>query len=997
MLHALQDFYSHSNWVENHLLPGAEFITPDQIPIYAGLVTKDGQGKFHAGPLKANKKFVAPTLECIFGVPTAFVGDDLTKLSTAYFPSKPLAKGKCRHDEDLNKDSPHENLLGYVSPRGATNYLGFLMTEFAQDPARRHTRRIVEDILQAIDDRSGGNALFALLLRTLLTEDNPTFVISVDRTATMAEEIAGLQSAIATKVDEFEAAGAVPRLGLVSFADDVTDEGTVTGLGDLDAFTALVDGLSASGGGDCPNASLSAIERGLATMPSGGAVLTITDASPREGSAAAARLTDVAREQDIALHFLLTGDCGDGGAIYRQMAADTGGNVFWANGGSSGSAEAAASELIDDADPNLVTVLSVQQPIAANGSRSWSVPVDAELSRVDFILARLSGGSPSLQVFDPSAVPVSVTNLGMVQVVRVTNPTPGAWTMTVSGDATLSSEYAAVVQGLSGLALVEFSHAEPLSGAPTGEHPPVTFFNASPLRDSPVAVTAVVTGTSQAEVFELIDLADCAVDPPPVPSTCTSSAGLPLTEESAGRFVGAYTPTQPGPLLARVRGTDGDGHPMQRVLRRPIRSSTLHVRPPAPPPLAVPGSSVSTQFEITNGGAAGTFAVEAVSASGFAASVGTPTLTLASGATAQVSAMVTVPLGTPPGEGPLLLRVTSTSDASITNMGATILRVPAGTLALAAAELSVGESGGSVVVTVTRTDGAAGTVSVDYATTDAAAKAGSDYTASSGTLTFAPGQMSRTFSVPIANDSAAESSEAFIVGLDNFSGGALPGDVLTARVTILDDEPCTAGWGPFPDDDDTGIVPANALASKCEQKIAKGGAKLIKALLKCHTAQVAALAKSESFDEEGCEATAIDGFLAKSDTSECACADPSAVAATTATLLDANNALIYCDPAGTPIGGDDSGRVPSTAAIRKCEDKIAKQAAKLAKAWAKCHIAFAKCKVPMDESLCEERAIQKFLDKVSALQGCGGCEDVPNLVGTIETLLDGGNIAVFCE
>lgn len=85
VLHALQDFYSHSTWVENHLLPGD--MSPHHVPIYAGLVTKDGAGSFNAGPLTENRKFVKPTLVCTFDpakpyLPKPFE-DDLTKLAAA--------------------------------------------------------------------------------------------------------------------------------------------------------------------------------------------------------------------------------------------------------------------------------------------------------------------------------------------------------------------------------------------------------------------------------------------------------------------------------------------------------------------------------------------------------------------------------------------------------------------------------------------------------------------------------------------------------------------------------------------------------------------------------------------------------------------------------------------------------------------------------------------------------------------------------------------------
>ena len=59
------------------------------------------------------------------------------------------------------------------------------------------------------------------------------------------------------------------------------------------------------------------------------------------------------------------------------------------------------------------------------------------------------------------------------------------------------------------------------------------------------------------------------------------------------------------------------------------------------------------------------------------------------------------------------------------------------------------------------------TVTVDYATADGTASAGSDYTAAGGTLTFAPGETAKTVPVPIADDAAAEPSESFTLSLSN--------------------------------------------------------------------------------------------------------------------------------------------------------------------------------------------------------------------------------------
>src|SRR5213076_1682392 len=74
---------------------------------------------------------------------------------------------------------------------------------------------------------------------------------------------------------------------------------------------------------------------------------------------------------------------------------------------------------------------------------------------------------------------------------------------------------------------------------------------------------------------------------------------------------------------------------------------------------------------------------------------------------------------------------------------------------------SVGEGGGNATLTVTRTGDVSGTSTVQYATANGSATAGSDYTATSGTLTFAPGVVSQDILVPITDDSTYEASEDF--------------------------------------------------------------------------------------------------------------------------------------------------------------------------------------------------------------------------------------------
>ena len=76
-------------------------------------------------------------------------------------------------------------------------------------------------------------------------------------------------------------------------------------------------------------------------------------------------------------------------------------------------------------------------------------------------------------------------------------------------------------------------------------------------------------------------------------------------------------------------------------------------------------------------------------------------------------------------------------------------------------------------MTVTLSKAAASNVTVDYATADDTALAGSDYTATSGTLTIAAGDTSGTFTVPITSDGVAETLETLTVNLSNAANATL--------------------------------------------------------------------------------------------------------------------------------------------------------------------------------------------------------------------------------
>jgi hypothetical protein len=121
---------------------------------------------------------------------------------------------------------------------------------------------------------------------------------------------------------------------------------------------------------------------------------------------------------------------------------------------------------------------------------------------------------------------------------------------------------------------------------------------------------------------------------------------------------------------------------------------------------------------------------------------------------------------------------------------AQIVVAPPGAIQFGLPVANVYEDAGSMTLTLARTGGSGGAVSVQYATADGTAKAGSDYTATSGTLTWADGDPTgRTITIPLTDDAIPEGAETFFVTLSNPTGGATLGNPSTVTVNLADARP----------------------------------------------------------------------------------------------------------------------------------------------------------------------------------------------------------------
>ena len=190
---------------------------------------------------------------------------------------------------------------------------------------------------------------------------------------------------------------------------------------------------------------------------------------------------------------------------------------------------------------------------------------------------------------------------------------------------------------------------------------------------------------------------------------------------------------------------------------------------------------ISVSYGTTNG--------TAVAGTDYAATTGT--LQWAPGDAAPK--IISVPIiGSNPFPGSRTFGITlsdPSSGASISNPGsANVTIFGDGSAQFTSSNYSIGQGAGSISLTVTRTGSAGGAINIDYATANGTALAGSDYTATNGTLHWAENDStSRTISVPISNAAPFSGTKVFDVALSNPGAKGGIGTPGSAAVTITGD------------------------------------------------------------------------------------------------------------------------------------------------------------------------------------------------------------------
>ncbi len=295
-------------------------------------------------------------------------------------------------------------------------------------------------------------------------------------------------------------------------------------------------------------------------------------------------------------------------------------------------------------------------------------------------------------------------------------------------------------------------------------------------------------------------------------STYGNYSGTSMATPHVSGAVALYASAYPGASAAATRtALLNSARPTSSVSGKTVTgdrldvAAALNVAPPVG--IGITGGSVvegnagtaPLSFTVTLSAAASTTVTVAYATAGGSAAAGTDfvaqsgTLSFAPGETTKTVAVDVI------GDTAFESNETFTVVLSGASSNATIQTASAtGTITnddaqpapptLAISSVSALESAGVFAFTVTLSAPSTSSVSVRFGTANGTATAGSkgDYSSTSGTLTFSPGQTSKTISVSVRNDSTVEANETFFVNLSRASGAAIA--VNRGTGTILNDD-----------------------------------------------------------------------------------------------------------------------------------------------------------------------------------------------------------------
>lgn len=617
-LHTLQDFYSHSNWVELgqteisqnlgitwplEITPVAELGEIDTCTACSYTISRDialkhaencrtydGLGTFLLNymldPMGTWNKVRVAT--CMLGIRPVGGGlESIVEWPNCQTPSNLIApagipishqltsgwfgtekalhshrpKGKCSHGGPFDRDA--EGLEG-ICKDTASHFLSphYFLHEKAAALAQKATEKYLDELKDLLCTTGSGAVIAPVECVPLrqLYGVGPPLAFVIDTTGSMGTVIASVRSDAIAIVNSRRETDDAPGYYVLSQINDPAPPSAQV-YPDPDSFITAISELGAFGGGDCPEYAMTGISNALDRI-SGGTIHLWTDAAAKDVELAQT-ITRRAFDQKVSVYCYLfnSGFCptADG---FSFVSAGTGGQFyaglspFEAGGTSKLAGALTVEDKIEIWAIAFGKVLGLKRQEAPR-SLTYDIPVDSTMTM--FTLS-LSGISTTLDLFRPDGSAVDKADAG----ITLTTLTTGE-VLTVDKPATGlwkvtvsgNSAFTLSVFGTSKLQFDKFDFVESAGARHDGYFPVET----TPIPGSIIIGHAILDGGFASAEFELRSTTGDSLGKVDM----TAGTGASDLEMPSNMFYGNVSIPNAA-FNVYVSGKDSAGSPYQRVL-----------------------------------------------------------------------------------------------------------------------------------------------------------------------------------------------------------------------------------------------------------------------------------------------------------------------------------------------------------------------------------------------------------------------------------------------
>ncbi|XP_044162628.1 LOW QUALITY PROTEIN: von Willebrand factor A domain-containing protein 7 [Bufo gargarizans] len=532
ILHSLQDFYSHTNWVE---LGNAD-IHPD--------LATPGKDIDSIAEVSEQTCTDCADISCQNNIAAAIQKRHL--LTSGYFGVSPVKpRGKCSHG-GIFDDSRERSARGGINKDTATAV--FSPHHFLHDKAARlalqASIKFLSELRREVTDRD--------MLRLLGVSAFPALSFVLDTTGSMGEEITSARLQSRNIIQRQRRTLLEPDYYiLVPFHDP--SFGPVYKTSDPEEFLKVLDSLHALGGGDEPEMCLSALQLALINTPPHSEIFVFTDASSKDEHLRS-NVEALIQERKMKVSFLITEDPSRTRArsrrellrpnrfdLYAELASVSGGQIIFTN---NQDISEVAKVITDSAYFDVVTLLHVQT--TEGGIAHHVFLVDEFLHSVTLYI---NGDIREFRIHDPRGRKQNGRRQSYGKFTRVFLSDPlqvGNWTIFMK----TVEPYSIHVQGRSSVDFLYYF------GTPVnGSHPGLYELNNQPVAGVPVILVVDAIGLPESANLSHVSLTSRNGE--------TQTAELE-TANQAGLFTAKISDIPIGEFSVGVRGQDGRGLQLKR-------------------------------------------------------------------------------------------------------------------------------------------------------------------------------------------------------------------------------------------------------------------------------------------------------------------------------------------------------------------------------------------------------------------------------------------------